>query len=273
MSAWMCLQSFVALRCVLRKPSGFLNPGELILTTRRRRTTRVAFGIRLPGPRISFQWRLNRKPPLGTPLYEPLCKWPCNKSYSISGVAKGAWVHVPRRSWNFFPSIIGLWAVRCNLWRSVALFSRIFSMCLQLLGASLRPPLELCPWIPLGTSDPPRLLLLSPSCSKFLATHLWSACALKWASGHWASRENKHVFRQSDEMTKIPRTSRTTTIAELYTHNFYWCRCYQLIICFSRGQVYKLSSLLKEVLLHFIIWCNMLNVHTCQKRRLWVVEE
>ena len=41
-SARMCMQYFVALRCILRKPYGFLDPGELIPTTRRR-TTRMSF--------------------------------------------------------------------------------------------------------------------------------------------------------------------------------------------------------------------------------------
>jgi len=36
------MQYFVALRCILRKPYGFLDPGELIPTTRRR-TTRMSF--------------------------------------------------------------------------------------------------------------------------------------------------------------------------------------------------------------------------------------
>jgi len=34
MSAQMCVQSFVALRCILRKPYGFLDPGKLITATR-----------------------------------------------------------------------------------------------------------------------------------------------------------------------------------------------------------------------------------------------
>ena len=38
----MCMLSFVALRCVLRKPYGFLDPGELIPATRTA-TTRLAF--------------------------------------------------------------------------------------------------------------------------------------------------------------------------------------------------------------------------------------
>ena len=56
MSARMCMQSFVALRCVLTKPQRFLDARELITTTTRTRTTRVAFwdslfGTRLPGPK------------------------------------------------------------------------------------------------------------------------------------------------------------------------------------------------------------------------------
>jgi len=39
----------------------------------------------------------------------------------------------------FFQSIIRLWTVR-DLWRSMAMFSRIFSICLQLLGASSLDP-------------------------------------------------------------------------------------------------------------------------------------
>jgi len=35
MAARMCTQSFVALRCVLRKPWGFLDLGEVIPTTRK----------------------------------------------------------------------------------------------------------------------------------------------------------------------------------------------------------------------------------------------
>jgi len=53
----------------------------------------------------------------------------------------GIWVHAPtpRHSWKFFWSTIGLWTVH-ELWRSTAMFSRIFSMCLQLLGALPQDP-------------------------------------------------------------------------------------------------------------------------------------
>jgi len=47
----MCVQSFVALCSVLIKPFGFLDPGELILTTR---TLVVVwlFGSHLPCPKM-----------------------------------------------------------------------------------------------------------------------------------------------------------------------------------------------------------------------------
>jgi len=47
------MQSFVALRCVLRNPDlwGFLDPGELI-TRRRRRRIQWLFGTRLTGPKL-----------------------------------------------------------------------------------------------------------------------------------------------------------------------------------------------------------------------------
>jgi len=50
------------------------------------------------------------------------------------------WAHAPHHIWKFFQSIIGLWKVH-DLWPSVALFSRIFSMCLQLLGGFAPDPI------------------------------------------------------------------------------------------------------------------------------------
>jgi len=47
----------------------------------------------------------------------------------------------PPRSWKFFQSIIGLWTV-LDLWRSMAMFSRIFSTCVRLLGAPSFVPLS-----------------------------------------------------------------------------------------------------------------------------------
>jgi len=45
------MQSFVMLRCVLRKPWGFWDPRELIPTTRTR-TTEWLSGTQLPGSKI-----------------------------------------------------------------------------------------------------------------------------------------------------------------------------------------------------------------------------
>ena len=76
------------------------------------------------------------------------------------GSQGGTWVHVPspRHSWKFFQSIIGLRTVR-DLWRSVAMFSRIFSVCLRLRPQTPRRSASGPRW---GLPSP-RPTVLSPS--------------------------------------------------------------------------------------------------------------
>jgi len=106
----------------------------------------------------------------------------------------------PRRSWKFFQSIIRLWTVR-DLWRCMALFSRIFSMCLRLLGAKHPDPTEDLPPDPAGgllSPDPP------PPLSKFLATPL-----AEMLTGYWIFRNNLSwsYLRWNQQFTRFARTS------------------------------------------------------------------
>ena len=97
--------------------------------------------------------------------------------YRYSGVANMC----PRRSWKYFQSIIGLWTVR-DLWWSMALFSRIFSMCLRLWGLWPQTLTGLCPWTPLG--GPPDSIFCPPLANSWLrpctVTQGWGVTKYKY---------------------------------------------------------------------------------------------